>query len=232
MKTVFSIFSLIFALSSVSALALTEKQAPESSVEGLELVEKDDKGEIYADPGIDWSEYSKIRLDTATVAFRKNWQRDQNRRQRFKVKDQDVEQIKSEMSELFDQVFAEEMVANGGFDITAENGSNVMRIEPKIVDLEIYAPDTPSSSRESLYSKQAGKMTLKLEIYDTVSGALIAKTSDHQETPLHVWEQRMTATSNRAEAERIIRKWAVDLRDRLVDARSASENSENGGNSQ
>ena len=64
------------------------------------------------------SEYSQIQLQQAPVSFRKNWKRDQNRYDPFKVKDQDVEKIKSGLSDLFNDVFTEELSENGGYTMT------------------------------------------------------------------------------------------------------------------
>jgi hypothetical protein len=95
-----AVVSLLVLLSAPGAMAQADDPAPGVSMEGLELVEKDRRGEIYADPDADWSVYSRVQLDEATVAFRKNWQRDQNRSQPFKVRPEDMERIKSELSVL------------------------------------------------------------------------------------------------------------------------------------
>ena len=110
---------LILALLSVPAVVFAESDPPEISLEGLELVEKDRRGEIYADPGVDWTVYTKIQLDEATVAFQRNWKRDQNRYQPFKVRTKDMEKIKEGLSELFSEVFTEELTTNGGYQIPA-----------------------------------------------------------------------------------------------------------------
>jgi len=219
-----SLGSLVIALVLVSAPAvvLAESEPPEVSMDGLELVEKDRRGEIYADKDIDWSVYTQIRLDQATVAFRKNWQRDQNRYQPFKVKTDDMEKIKSGLSELFGEVFTEELTVNGGYQITEQSGDNVMRITPKIVDLDVYAPDTMRAGVSRSYTETAGRMTLKLEIYDSVTGDLIAKLSDRREAPRRGYMQWTTSVSNNAEARRMLQHWAVGLRERLDQARGAA----------
>ena len=206
-----------FALSGLTAMA--EEPAPEISMDGLELVEKDRRGEIYADPGVDWSVYQRIMLDEATVAFRKNWQRDQNRTQPFKIRAKDMERIKSELSDLFGEVFAEEL-GEGGYILVTEPGEDVLHIAPHIVDLDVYAPDTRgSATRTTSYAEQAGRMTLRLDIFDAVTGDLIAKASDRQEAPRRGYMQWTTSATNRAEARRMIQKWARELRTRLDEAR-------------
>lgn len=216
-----AVVPLLVLLSAPGAMLQADDPAPGISMEGLELVEKDRRGEIYADPGIDWSVYSRIQLDQATVAFRKNWQRDQNRGQPFKVRPEDMERIKSELSALFGEVFAEELTQNGGYELSDESAEDVMRITPRIVDLDVYAPDTRSSAGRTMsYTEQAGRMTLQLDIFDSVTGDLIAKTSDRQEAPRRGYMQWTTSVTNRAEARRMIERWAKDFRERLDQARA------------
>lgn len=188
--------------------------------EGMELVEKDRRGAIYADPGVDWSGYDKIMLDDATVAFRKNWQRDQHRDNRAaRVSTSDMEKIKAGLAELFDEVFVEELSVNGHYEMVDQADENVLRITPHIVDLDVYAPQTTfSGGRNKSYVDSAGKMTLKLEIYDSQTGDLMAVASDHRESPRRGYAQWATAVSNRADARRMLQKWAIGLRTRLDEA--------------
>jgi len=217
-----AVVSVLVLLSAPGERVQADDPAPDVSMEGLKLVEKDRRGEIYADPDTDWSVYSRIQLDEATVAFRKNWQRDQNRSQPFKVRTEDMERIKSELSALFGEVFAEELKQNGGDELSVESAEDVMRITPRIVDLDVYAPDTRSSpGRTMSYTEQAGRMTLQLDIFDSVTGDMIAKTSDRQEAPRRGYMQWTTSVTNRAEARRMIERWAREFRERLDQARAS-----------
>ncbi len=220
-KTLISTF-LIFGMAVSPAAVPAEPDPPEISLEGLQLIEKDQRGELYADPDIDWSVYDKIQLETATVAFRKRWQRDQNRYQTFKVRAADMERIKSSLSEAFDEVFTEELSKDGGYEIVDEIADNVMRITPRIVDLDVYAPDSWTTGTNRSFTDTPGKMTLKLEIYDSATGALIVAASDRRESPRRGYVQWTTSVSNNAEARRMLRRWAVRLRERLDNARSST----------
>lgn len=215
------LFPLITALVAPAGFALAQDSATEVSTEGMELVEKDRRGEIYADPGVDWSVYQRIRLDPATVAFRKNWQRDQNRGDPFKVRTKDMERIKSELSELFGEVFVEELTGNGGYTMADESADDVLRITPHIVDLDIYAPDTQRAGISHSFTESAGRMTLKLELYDSVTGDLIATARDRQEAPRRGYWQWTTSVTNRVEVKRMLERWAGELRERLDQARGA-----------
>ena len=215
----FFIFSMIVAPTAI----LAESSPLQVSLDGLQLVEKDTRGELYADPDIDWSVYDKIRLDQATVAFRRSWQRDQNRSRPFNVRTSDMEKIKKSLAELFDEIFTEELTSNGGYEIVEESADNVMRITPHIVDLDVYAPDTPKVGINRSYTESAGRMTLKLEIYDSVTGDLIVTASDRREAPRRGYMQWTNSVTNTFEARQMLERWAVALRERLDKARSSKE---------
>lgn len=198
--------------------AETSGQDPVST-EGMELVTKDRRGSIYADPGVDWTLYEQIILDDATVAFRKNWQRDQNRSRAARVSTRDMERIKQDLSELFTGVFTEELSDKGGYKIVEASGESVLRITPRIVDLDVYAPDTAwSGGVNRSYTDSSGKMTLKLEIHDSVTGDLIAVATDKQQSPYRGYMQWTTGVSNRADAQQMLKKSAEDFRIRLDQA--------------
>lgn len=217
----FVLFSLALALTAVTAVAAND-EAADVSLDGLELVEKSRKSELYVDPDVDWNSYSKIRLDPATVAFRKNWQRDQNRSQPFKVRAEDMERIKSELSELFGEVFTAELTSGGAYVMAAESADDVLRITPHIVDLDVYAPDTRHSPGiQRSYTETAGRMTLKLEMYDSVTGDLIAHASDRREAPRRGYMQWTNSVTNRTEAKLMLERWARDLREFLDEAKTS-----------
>ncbi len=211
-------------LISATAPAVAQDDTPSVSLEGLQLVDKSRRGEIYAAPDVDWSVYTQVMLDPATVAFRRNWQRDQNRYNNFKIRAKDMEKIKTSLAEEFDEVFSTELSENGGYTITDQTGDEVMRITPAIVDLDVYAPDTMNSTGRTLnYTESVGKMTLKLEIYDSVTGDLIAVASDRKEAPRRGYMQWTTSVTNRAEARRMLQNWATDLVKRLDEARGSNQ---------
>ena len=207
-------------LSGILIPVAAQEAAPEFTTEGLELVEKTNRGAIYADPGIDWSVYTQILMDRPTVAFRKRWQQDQNRYHTFKVKPEDMERIKSGLADLFEEVFTEELTSNGGYLMSEGTGESVMRLTPHIVDLDVHAPDTNTAHRTYSFTQTAGRMTLKLSIYDSITGDLIATVSHKQEAPRYSYARWTTSVTNKAEARRMLQRWATGLRERLDEARS------------
>lgn len=221
MKRVISLLVLLALATPATAWSQEEPVPPEVSLDGLEQVEKTRHKEIYKAPGVDWSVYEKIQIDDATVAFRRNWQRDQNRYQSQKIRASDMDRIRNDMADLFDEVFSKELSENGGYEITDQGGENVLRISPYIVDLDVYAPDprhAPGIQRS--YVESVGRMTLKLHIYDSFTGDLIAIASDSREAPRRGYLQWATTVTNTTEFRNMLRSWARDLREGLEEAKS------------
>jgi hypothetical protein len=201
---------------SAGAEASTASAAPENQ---LQLVEKDRRSSLFADPAVDWASYRQIQLLDATVSFRRNWQRDQNTSHPFKVRDEDVVEIKQSLADLLNEVFTRELTEQGGYTMSTEAGEQVLIIKPAIVELDIAAPDTMRTGINRQYTDSAGRMTLEFELIDSVSGKVLAKASDRYEDPRRGWFNWTNSVTNRADARRTLQRWASDLRERLNEGR-------------
>ena len=220
-KILFAILTVMFALATSSS-AWAKKSLPAVNDEGMELVKDTKLATVYADPGADLGIYKRIWLEDATVAFKKNWKRDQNRSRPLKVLDEDMERIKAEMATLFREVFTEELL-DGGYELVEEAGDDVLRVKPAIIDLDVIAPDIQrTAGREYGYSESAGEMTLNLELFDSATGDKIVKATDRKRDYRRGYVEWRTSVSNRADARRLMRPWAKALRSTLDEARSAT----------
>ncbi|GMR15397.1 MAG: hypothetical protein BMS9Abin30_1025 [Gammaproteobacteria bacterium] len=217
--------SLIISSLLVAALATSpvwaKKDLPAINEEGMELVKDTKMTTIYADPGADLGIYNRIMLEDASVAFKKNWQRDQNRSQRgvSRVKDSDMERIRQDVATLFREVFTAELV-DGGYELTDQAGEDVLIAKPAIVDLDVIAPDIMTASRTYSYSESAGEMTLVLELYDSRTNDKIVTARDRKRDYRKGYLQWRTSVSNRSTAKRLMSSWAIAFREALDDARA------------
>ena len=214
-------FLLIASLLTASGISVAQEESSELDIEGFQLVEDSNLALVYAQPGIDWGQYSKIYLDEPYIDFKENWQRNQNRDKPGWVSDDDMAKIKIELSSLFTGVFSETLL-EGGYELIYETGEDVLLIRPAIIGLDVVAPETNSPGISRTYSETAGEMTLYLELYDSVSGEMLAKALDRQvdrQTGYFEWQNRVT---NRAAANRILKVWAKVLKEGLDDARAST----------
>ena len=214
-------FTVLFSLVVAGNHAVAEEAVPEVTVEGLQLIKDSNLALVYAEPGINLGQYSKVYLDDAYIAFKKNWQRDQNRHHPQKVKADDMARMKAELSSLFREVFSRTL-EQGGYELVTERAEDVLLLKPAIINLDVVAPDTMDANRGNSYSETTGEMTLYLELYDSLTDDLIAKALDRKidrQTGFFQWQNRVT---NRAAANRILQVWANVLKEGLDVARGVS----------
>jgi hypothetical protein len=191
--------------------------------DGLVLKPKSRVDAVYVQPGADIGVYTTVMLDPAQVSFAKNW--DPNR-SAVGVSDRldadDVQAIRDGMAELFQEVFSEEL-GKGGYQLVDKPGHETLRVIPAIVDLYINAPERRTPGRVTTYTAEAGRMTLAVELRDSVTGDIIARAVDRyqpRQTGMFMMSSRNT---NTAEARRAFREWASLLRKAMDEARERSD---------
>lgn len=210
------------ALLPVCAPALAGKpELPAVTEDGLHLVPDSRMAIVYAEPGADLAGYRSVKLLDAYVAFRKNWERDHRSRSvhPLSLTSRDIEEIKSDLARELHTVF-KEVLEEGGYPVVDQAGESVLLVRPAIVNLDTQAPDTMSAGRSRTYTESAGEMTLYVELYDSVTGDLIAKAMDRRadrgNDGFYTWASSVT---NRAAADRILQGWANILLTTLNEAR-------------
>jgi hypothetical protein len=195
------------------SVSLPTSTSPGVSFDGLERIEGARVAVAYINPDADFGVYRRVMILNPYVAFRNNWQRDQNRRRTTTVRASDMERIKRDVAALFKTVFTERLEANEGFEVVDEADYDVLLLRPAIIDLDIAAPDNMTPGRSTTFSATAGAATLYIELFDSVSGSIIGRAADRQTArtasgPVS-WSNGVT---NSAEARRMFRRWADRLR--------------------
>ena len=216
---IFIKFMVLFSIVVAGNHVVAEEAVPEVTIEGLQLIKDSNLALVYAEPGINLGQYSKVYLDDAYIAFKKNWQRDQNRHHPQKINAEDMARMKAELSSLFREVFSKTL-EEGGYELFTERAEDVLLLKPAIINLDLIAPDTMDANRGNSFSETTGEMTLYLELYDSLTDDLIAKALDRKidrQTGYFQWQNHVT---NRAAANRILQVWANVLKEGLDVARS------------
>jgi hypothetical protein len=203
------ILVLAFGLLAGLTASARENTAPET-VDGLHLVPDTKLGLVYAGPEVDLSVYHNLLLMDAQVAFKKNWRRDINQEKPYHVTAADMQNIKSEVTALFREIFTGEL-ESAGFILVSEQSPETMIIRPAIVDLNINSPDTPRGATTRNITESAGDMTLYLEIRDSITGDVLVKAMDFQFDRSNITPFMMDRTRNERAARRILTNWAQVL---------------------
>jgi hypothetical protein len=208
-------FLVLAATASLTAIAA---EPPATTPEGLERVENSRLDLVYRRPGVDMTGYTKIMLDPVEVAFMKQWTQDFRQ-----VSKSDRERIRSELAKEFQAIFIEELQTKGGYQIVDAPGENVLRVTAGIFDLYINAPDTMTPGRSRTYALSTGEATLGAVLTDSESGAVIARATDRVRARESATMQWITRSQNRADARKMLRKWATAMREGLDAARGVAK---------
>ena len=213
---------LIFLLSFSFATAVAGGEPPRLSHDGLVLVEDSELDQAYVLPGADLGVYDKVMLAKPHIAFKKNWQRDQNssRFGKWRVTDEDMERIVSRTKDLFGAVFFE-VLEEYDYPVVSAAGSDVLLVRPAIIDLDVTAPDVGAVPRSETYAARGADATLFMELYDSVTGQILVRAIDKKKGKRNdlAWSIMRNETGNREDAEKAFRFWAELLVEALVSAR-------------
>ena len=215
---ILALLALALAFAGISSLSVQSVDAPDISYDGLHLDPDSKIALLYVKPDADFSVYSQFLMLDAYVAFKKNWQRNTRVAGR-RISNKDVEKIKVEAADLLHESFKKELDENGGYTFVDKPGDNVMILRPALIDLEITAPDIPVAGRVTQYVASAGAATLYVELYDSVSGEILARAIDRRNMQNYGTARWANSVTNRADAARMFRRWASLLRQAMDEVR-------------
>lgn len=167
---------------------------------------------VFVKPDAQIVAYRSVMLDPVQVSFDSNW--DPNRGTRSmsaRLNADDIAAIKSDLAELFREIFRDEL-ARGGYQLVDQPGPETLRVTPAIINLFINAPDVSAPGRTRTYTADSGRMTLVVELRDSETGTLLARAVDTQTgRNAGMWTITNRVT-NTADARRAIGVWASALR--------------------
>jgi hypothetical protein len=209
------------ALASAPAVAAKDPP-PEVSPDGLHLTKSTKNRLVYVKPGATFSQYERVAILDPLVEFEKDWQDDYNRSRTGlsgRVTDADVEKMKERLGAEFKKVFTDELQGEGGYQVVDVAAPDVLVLRPALLNVEVNAPDVMTAGIEHTVVRSAGQMTLYLELWDSASNTLLARVMDAQADPDSMAQMGGRVT-NKAAADRILKKWARELREHLDEVRA------------
>jgi hypothetical protein len=208
------------AVTAISLLSACTTPAPQETHDGLRLQADSKFQQLYLLPDADLSSYTALGLADCDVAFRKNWLRDQNSSRLDlgnRVTQQDVDKIKDRLGDHCVNYFRQALLESPAYTLvdTFGEGESVLGVKPGIINLDIHAPDVMSPGMSRSYTTSSGEMTLSLELLDGTTGQTLARIVDRRrgmDTGRLEWTNGVT---NRADADRTLKRWAGMLREGL-----------------
>lgn len=200
-----------------SVARAAQEPAPEVDKDGLHLYKQTKERVAYVKPGATFTQYKKVAILDCYIEFSKDWVKSYNRDQRDpsrQIRDSDLERVKPQLQSAFKKIFSEELQENGRYQVVDSGGPDVLVLRPALINIQVSAPDLMSAGRTTTYVQSSGAMTIYLELWDAASNTIVARVIDGSADP-QMYGQRSSSVTNRAAAERMMRTWADELRDRL-----------------
>ncbi|MBY6187393.1 DUF3313 domain-containing protein [Marinobacter hydrocarbonoclasticus] len=186
---------------------------PDVTDDGLQRVPSKQVQAAYWREGASLEPYTQVAILDCFVAFRKNWQRDFNSSQRElsrRISGDDMEKIRQELAKEFMVIFTRELDERGGYDVVSSDTrqDNTLLLRPAIINLDVSSPAANSGPGQSNYVASAGSMTLYMELYDSATLDLIGRVVDSRAAQDTGHFQYANKVTNKAEADKILRRWA------------------------
>ena len=214
--------ALLGILAMTAGCAGTGDELPAVSEEGMKRVESTRVDTLYVNPDADFSEFKRFAIADVAVSFRRNWLKDQNQTRRplsRRVSQKDANRIRTVVADSFRRIFTKEL-EKAGYTVVdpaaSENGKgDLLLLHPDILDLDVTAPDVASPDRIRTYTACGCSMTLSLELVDALSGTLLARITDSKKAPDQRPMRIANSVTNKADADRIMRRWAKMLVEKL-----------------
>ena len=189
----------------MSVLAEFEQVEPSGSYGILKY--KTPGGAVLVEADVDWSRYTKVRLERGTVEFREDWVRDQQQLNSNIIRESDIERVKTDMADMLEKTLKSNLSAREAYTLTDESGADVLRFTPGIVKLDIYTPDFMRNYSGSELTNAQGSMVLVLDISDSVSGKVLASAVQKQQADGEGYFDSANRGTNMTAFRRMMRNW-------------------------
>ena len=129
-----------------------------------------------------------------------------------------------DMKRYFSEAFEKELGKLENFTLSDTAGPETLRVEAAIIDLVVNVPTRPSGG-ERVFTTSAAQMTLVLELRDSVTGEILARSADRRDTQSSggaVSDLTYSTPAVNAGAVRLLfKRWAQILATRLDEIQGA-----------
>jgi hypothetical protein len=189
----------------------------EVSFDGLNRVSNSRADKAWAREGLDLSGYTKIKLENAGFEYRPGgesstmWAVRRSSSGPYHV----TESQKARFEEAVGDVFREELARGQRYVIVDEAGPDVLLVRGGMLDIVSMVPPE-GVGRTDIYLNKVGEATLLLELRDSETNSILARSLDRRAAERPGNELTLSnPVTNRAEVRRLARRWASSLRGSL-----------------
>ena len=178
----------LLALTSILLVACeTAYSPPEAEKTGdynrMQRVHFPDIDSVYRKPAADLSVYAKVIVASPTVAFRENWRPEEDPTL-VRLGVPDLAAVRERVSQQFLQTLKTKLAENGGYEVVAAPGPDVLQVKAAITDLYFSSSALQSAAGDGKpYYMESSEITVAIELRDSTSGELLCLVTDHRASP-------------------------------------------------
>ena len=214
-----TVLTLGFTLTGCETVPPTIQTGPDAelSFDGLHAVDNSQADAAWARPDFNLDGYKKIWPVGLGVEYRQA----RNRGSSSMVRSQGGpyfidDKARGQFEELVNEIFKEELQKVERYELVDGPGPDVLMIRGGLLNVTSMVPPEPAGSRSIVYLSNIGDATLVLELRDSETGTILARSVDRRAAEtIGGTFQRSNSVINSAEVRRLIRFWATRLREGL-----------------
>jgi hypothetical protein len=211
------VFSAVLIACETAPPTIQEGPDAELSFDGLHRVDNSQADAAWARPDFDISGYNKILMVGAGIEYRQVRQTGNTVQTRSSGGPFFIpEDARTDFEAVVNEIFLEEMSNIQRFETVDEPGPDVLMIRAGLLDVVSYVPPEPIGGRSMLLLASIGEATLVLELRDSQTGTILARSVDRRAA--EHFGGRVTqsnSVTNRSEIRRLIQFWAKRLHEGL-----------------
>jgi hypothetical protein len=203
--------ALLAAALLVPLAAAAADKAPQQW-DGLDRKQSKTLQNLFVRPNVEFKAYKSVRLDPVKVEFDKDWDPNRGVKSASKRLSQaEITEIRDGLAAGFQKVLVDTLTL-GGYTLVDADGEETLRVGPALVNVYVNAPERSTAGTSRTFVMDAGKVTMFMELRDSVTGQLLARAVDTVQGQDLGRMQWSTGATNQTEANQAFLKWATALR--------------------
>jgi hypothetical protein len=212
----------VLAVFTLLAACTASPPPKETTADGLERVPSRAEGGVYRDLDADFTRYKRLMIEPLTVEFHEAW-----RKQHPGVADAELRRIQLEAAKDFREVFTKILVDEGQFELAEVREADVFVVVPRLLDLDIPAPETDLDSGKETFSPRPVSLQMTGELRDGVNGELLLRVIRIEGEPYYMFNgiRRANRVTNAHEIRVSMEKWSRLVRE-AIDVAKATKPSD------
>ena len=194
----------------------TMQTGPDAEVtyDGLVRVDNAAFSNVWRRPDRDLSIYDSILPVGAGIQYREVRQVSSARSSAGTTEFPISEENRQVFQQMATEVFTEELNNSQHFKVTDVPGPTTMIVEGALIDVVSRTPPE-RTGRGNTWVANFGEATLVIELRDSVSSETLVRAAERRAASPPTGGRVANTVTTRAEVRRVLRRWAVTLREKL-----------------